>query len=51
MNADNNQHAEDENIRINHLMNGIVVIGHVNNMKNQFAAAPSGANGRSSVTA
>jgi quinoprotein glucose dehydrogenase len=25
------------------VVNGVVVIGHVNNMKNQFAAAPSGA--------
>ncbi len=25
------------------VVNGIVVIGHINNMKNQFAAAPSGA--------
>jgi acetylornithine deacetylase/succinyl-diaminopimelate desuccinylase-like protein len=32
-NHDNNQHAEDENIRINHLMNGIVVIANVLTME------------------
>ena len=32
-NHDNNQHAEDENVRIDHLMNGIVAVAAVMTME------------------